>query len=79
MVDLSPLSPALADLIMNCMAADPDYRPTSQQVVDHPVIVRAQTGGAALAPETKEWLADVLGGYGFGAQISEGDVEMMES
>lgn len=62
---------------MNCMAADPAYRPTSHQVVNHPVIVRARTGGAALAPESKEWLADVLGGYGFVSPVTgEGDVEM---
>lgn len=83
-VDLSPLSPALADLITHCMASDPTSRPTSKDVVNHPVIQRARTGGAALAPESKEWLGNVLGGFGYMPQNvvegeGEGDVEMLDA
>jgi mitosis inhibitor protein kinase SWE1 len=86
-VDLSPLSPALADLITNCMAADPERRPTIEHVNGHPVVMRARNGREALAPEQKGWVVEVLGGgfalapttatAGTGAII--GDVEMGEA
>lgn len=84
-VDLSPLSPALTDLITSCMASDPARRPTVQHIVDHPVVQRARTGREALAPEAREWVVQVLGG-GFNVPVpqtslgvrGEGDVEMLE-
>ena len=90
-VDLSPISPALADLIMSCMSSDPESRPTIEQMVQHPVIVRARGGREALAPEAKDWIVQILGG-GFMMPLSaqqrqrtcevfeeeeEGDVEML--
>ncbi|WOO81533.1 Membrane-associated tyrosine- and threonine-specific cdc2-inhibitory kinase [Vanrija pseudolonga] len=83
-LDLSPLSPALADLIVNCLQAVPEARPTIAQVVEHPVVQRSYTGGAALAPEDPSWLISVLGGGGFapspratiGSIDIEGDVVM---
>lgn len=71
-IDLSPLSPALADLITNCMNMEPTYRPTVEQIVSHPVIQRARNGLAALAPQDKIWLAEILaGGSGFCAQVQQ--------
>lgn len=64
-VDLSPLSPALADLITSCMASDPSRRPTVEQMVAHPVIQRARNGSAALAPQERGWLAEILAGSSF--------------
>lgn len=64
-VDLSPLSPALADLITNCMAMDPARRPTIEHIVAHPVIQRARAGCAALAPQPKGWLEEILAGASF--------------
>lgn len=61
-VDLSPISPALADLIMSCMSADPMQRPTIDQLVQHPVMMRARSGREALAPEAKDWIIQILGG-----------------
>ena len=90
-VDLSPISPALADLIMSCMSSDPASRPTIGQIVQHPVIVRARSGREALAPEAKDWIVQILGG-GFTLpsqmqiehrtgeafdEAEEGDVEMI--
>ncbi|KAK8853440.1 hypothetical protein IAR55_004146 [Kwoniella newhampshirensis] len=77
-VDLSPLSPALCDLITQCMAADPEARPTIGHIVRHPVVQRARSGREALAPEEKGWLVDVLaGGFLMGGAGGE-DVEMSE-
>ncbi|OCF44504.1 WEE protein kinase [Kwoniella heveanensis CBS 569] len=80
-VDLSPLSPALCDLITQCMAAEPDLRPTIQHIVSHPVVQRAKSGKAALAPEDKGWLVDVLaGGFMPPTPGQQGeDVEMGEA
>ncbi|WVR09648.1 hypothetical protein IAU60_006721 [Kwoniella sp. DSM 27419] len=81
-VDLSPLSPALCDLITQCMSADPASRPTIAHLVNHPVVQRAKSGKPALAPEDKEWLVDVLsGGFLPPAPLQAGtaeDVEMSE-
>lgn len=87
-VDLSPLSPALTDLIISCMAADPSCRPTIGQIVSHPIVQRARTGKEALAPEDPRWVIEVLSGTsGFladpGAALgavraADGDVEMAE-
>ena len=87
-VDLSPISPALADLIMSCMSSDPLRRPTIDQMVQHPVIVRARSGREALAPEARDWIIQILGG-GFALPVppaqricetfeeeEEGDIEM---
>ena len=92
-VDLSPLSPALTDLITSCMAANPDCRPKVEHIVHHPVVIRTRSGREALAPESKDWIVHVLGG-GFTvpvpqvasecaavpnwAVVGEGDVEMLE-
>jgi mitosis inhibitor protein kinase SWE1 len=71
-IDLSPLSPALADLITSCMDMEPTYRPTIEHIVSHPVIQRARTSVPALAPQEKGWLASILAGpSGFGAQIQQ--------
>lgn len=59
------------------MNSNPTQRPTSLDIVGHPVIQRARTGGAALAPESREWLGNVLGGLGY-AQQSQ-DVDMLET
>jgi len=80
-VDLSPLSPALTDLIVSCMAAEPSCRPEIKGIVGHPIVQRARTGKEALAPEDPRWLAEVLSGsMGFagGARSADGDVEMSE-
>ena len=93
-VDLSPLSPALTDLIIQCMQADPGARPPAAQIVRHPIVQRARSGKDALAPEDPRWLVEVLsGGSGFGfaptesqkmgemevdGMVYDGDVEMME-
>lgn len=89
-VDLSPLSPALTDLITSCMAADPSCRPTIRQIVEHPIVQRARTGKEALAPEDPRWVIEVLSGTsgfvaspGAGAAVgmartADGDVEMAE-
>ncbi|WVF67343.1 hypothetical protein IAT40_002097 [Kwoniella sp. CBS 6097] len=80
-VDLSPLSPALCDLITQCMSAEPNARPTIQHLVKHPVVQRAKSGKAALAPEDKGWLVDVLaGGFMPPPMGQQGeDVEMGEA
>ena len=71
-IDLSPLSPALADLITSCMDMEPTYRPTIEHIVSHPVIQRARTSVPALAPQEKGWLASILAGpSGFGAQVQQ--------
>jgi serine/threonine protein kinase len=71
-IDLSPLSPALADLITSCMDMEPTYRPTIEHIVSHPVIQRARTTVPALAPQEKGWLASILAGpSGFGAQVQQ--------
>ncbi|RSH76755.1 uncharacterized protein EHS24_005333 [Apiotrichum porosum] len=81
-LDLSPLSPALTDLIVSCMNADPQQRPSIEHIVEHPIIQRTLTGGAALAPEDPRWLVDVLAGTGstlrpaLGGLDGEGDVVM---
>ncbi|WRT69982.1 uncharacterized protein IL334_006975 [Kwoniella shivajii] len=86
-VDLSPLSPALCDLITQCMSAEPNLRPTIEHVINHPIVQRAKNGTtkAALAPEDKNWLVDVLAGGGFDLpansifnQLENTDVEMVE-
>ncbi|EIW72215.1 hypothetical protein TREMEDRAFT_66766 [Tremella mesenterica DSM 1558] len=79
-VDLSPLSPALTDLITQCMRSHPSLRPTSHHLVSHPVIQRARSGGTALAPEEPMWLVEVLTGSGFVAPPirGDGDVEMLD-
>ena len=84
-VDLSPLSPALSDLIIQCMSADPASRPTIQHVVSHPIVQRARNGKDALAPEDPRWLVEVLTGMGGSSGFArggdaggDGDVEMME-
>jgi len=81
-VDLSPLSPALTDLITQCMHPHPDLRPRIQNISHHPVVQRARNGKDALAPEDPRWLVDVLsggGGVGFGGRMGDGDVEMSEA
>ena len=81
-VDLSPLSPALTDLIVSCMAAEPSCRPGIRDIVGHPIVQRARTGKEALAPEDPMWLVDVLSGsMGFtqgGPGARAEDVEMAE-
>jgi mitosis inhibitor protein kinase SWE1 len=65
-VDMSTLSAPLADFIMNCMQADPNRRPTIEQVVAHPILQRvAAIGGPALAPEDDSWLAGILAESGY--------------
>ncbi len=62
-VDFSPLSPALTDLITTCMRADPAERPPISNITQHPVIARARaTGKDALAPESEMFLVKVLTG-----------------
>ncbi|ODN77503.1 hypothetical protein L202_04674 [Cryptococcus amylolentus CBS 6039] len=61
-VDLSPLSPALCELICQCMSAQPELRPEITHIVSHPVVQRARKGKDALAPEDKNWLMEVLAG-----------------
>ncbi|WWC91977.1 uncharacterized protein L201_006930 [Kwoniella dendrophila CBS 6074] len=81
-VDLSYLSPALCDLITNCMKSDPDQRPTIKNIIEHPVIKRAKLKSEkpALAPEDKNWLVDVLaGGFVLPSPQSGEDIEMIES
>ena len=71
-IDLSPLSPALADLITSCMDMEPTYRPAIEQIVSHPVIQRAKTSIPALAPQPRGWLEGILAGTsGFGAQVQQ--------
>ena len=53
------------------MASDPVNRPTAAHIVHHPVVVRSRTGREALAPETKSWIVNVLGG-GFGSSAMSG-------
>ncbi|KIR31647.1 WEE protein kinase [Cryptococcus deuterogattii MMRL2647] len=82
-VDLSPLSRTLCDLITSCMAADPALRPVIENVVNHPVVQRARKGKDALAPEEKSWLMDVLAGGEFSTAVVQSahgdeDVEMGE-
>ncbi|KAK6909155.1 hypothetical protein I203_103170 [Kwoniella mangroviensis CBS 8507] len=80
-VDLSPLSPALCDLITQCMNSEPECRPTIGHIVQHPVIVRAKSKSEkpALAPEDKNWLVDVLaGGFAIPSSTISEDVEMMD-
>jgi mitosis inhibitor protein kinase SWE1 len=81
-VDLSPLSPALTDLIISCMAAEPSCRPGIRDIVGHPIVQRARSGKEALAPEEPRWLVEVLSGsmgftQGQGGVRAE-DVEMAE-
>lgn len=64
-VDLSPLSPALTDLITGCMAADPNARPKIEHIARHPVVQRARNGREALAPEDARWVVELLTGSGF--------------
>lgn len=61
-VDLSCLSPALVDLITQCMRSEYSYRPKIAHVVEHPVVQRARNGKEALAPEERGWLVEVLAG-----------------
>ena len=61
-IDISPLSAALQDLITQCMRADYHRRPPIEHVVNHPVVRRAANGKSALAPEDKGWLVEVLAG-----------------
>lgn len=62
-VDFSPLSPALTDLITTCMRADPAERPSISSITQHPVIARARAiGKDALAPESEMFLVNVLTG-----------------
>ncbi|KAL7424508.1 mitosis inhibitor protein kinase swe1 [Cryptotrichosporon argae] len=79
-VDLSPLSPALTDLIVKCMAADPERRPTITHIVEHPIVQRARAGKEALAPEDPRWLANVLAGTfaSAPAAATDSDVEMQD-
>ena len=78
-VDLSPLSPALVDLITHCMHPDPAERPVIQDISGHPVVQRARGGKDALAPEEPRWLIDVLsGGMGWGGRAVDGDVDMSD-
>lgn len=82
-VDLSPLSPALCDLIISCMSAEPALRPTIENVVSHPVVQRARKGKDALAPEETGWLMDVLAGGKFNVPVVQAahgdeDVDMGE-
>lgn len=79
-LDLSPLSPALAELITSCLHAEPDSRPTIAHIASHPVVQRARAGGAALAPEDPRWLVELLAGYAVPAGHVEldGDVVMDE-
>jgi mitosis inhibitor protein kinase SWE1 len=54
------------------MDMEPTHRPTIDQIVSHPVIQRARNGLAALAPQDKIWLAEILaGGNGFGAHVQQ--------
>ena len=64
-IDLSPLSAALQDLITRCMRSDYVLRPPIEHLIDHPVVHRARNGRSALAPEDKSWCIDVLVGAGF--------------
>ncbi|WVO17133.1 hypothetical protein L204_104823 [Cryptococcus depauperatus] len=68
-VDLSPLSPALCDLITRCMSSDPALRPPIANIVSHPVVQRARNGKDALAPEEKNWLMNVLTGGVFDTAV----------
>lgn len=85
-VDLSPLSPALSDLIIQCMSADPACRPTVGHIVSHPIVQRARNGKDALAPEDPRWLVEVLTGFAGQTQggvpgsgrTADGDVVMSE-
>ncbi|ORX40486.1 kinase-like domain-containing protein [Kockovaella imperatae] len=85
-VDLSPLSPALTDLIVSCMQAEPKARPLISQIVSHPIVQRARTGKDALAPEDPRWLVDILSGgssLGFAPRPMastpiDGDVDMID-
>lgn len=72
-LDLSPLSPTLAELITSCIHAEPDSRPAITHIAEHPVVQRARNGGAALAPENPRWLEDLLNFE------SDGDIVMDEA
>lgn len=82
-LDTSPLSPVLCDMFMNCMQADPNARPTIEQIVGHPVIqAAAATGGPALAPETSAWLQNILSTVGSAVPSildTQGDVVMADA
>ncbi|KAJ9114634.1 hypothetical protein QFC22_005509 [Naganishia vaughanmartiniae] len=76
-VDFSAISPALTDLITQCMRADPTERPTVKDIVSHPILHRARIAGqAALTPEPDDWLAQLLTGFPMSASADAGDVEM---
>lgn len=84
-IDLSPLSPALIDLITLCMRSNPLERPEVIHVVEHPVVVRARRGKPALVPEPEEFLVECLTGRieTIGEWLNESDVlvedvEMMD-
>ncbi|CDZ98299.1 myt1 kinase [Phaffia rhodozyma] len=61
-VDLTPLSPALVDVITLCMRANPGERPGIADLVGHPMVARARSGKEALVPEPETFINMVLTG-----------------
>lgn len=60
-IDFTFLSPALVDLITQCMRAEPEERPTMSDLIVHPILERARAlGKDALAPEDDHWLPRIL-------------------
>lgn len=82
-VDFSPLSPALTDLITTCMRSDPLERPDIHTITQHPVIARARSmGKEALTPEGERFLVNVLTGDMIlppAADDADRDVEMADA
>ena len=79
-IDFTFLSPALVDLITQCMRADPLERPTLAALVTHPILERARRlGKDALAPEDDLWLPRVLAdATPAAAAASDMDVDMSD-
>ncbi|KAJ9095636.1 hypothetical protein QFC21_005508 [Naganishia friedmannii] len=76
-VDFSAISPALTDLITQCMRADATERPTIKDIVSHPILHRARIAGqAALTPEPDDWLTQLLTDFTASVSADAADVEM---
>lgn len=79
-IDFTFLSPALVDLITQCMRANPLERPTMEDLVTHPILERARRlGKDALAPEDDLWLPRILANATpANAVANDMDVEMSD-
>ncbi|KAJ9111390.1 hypothetical protein QFC19_001158 [Naganishia cerealis] len=77
-VDFSAISPALTDLVTQCMRAEATERPMIKDIVSHPILQRARAGGqAALTPESDDWLTKLLCEFQSPAGDEAGDVDMV--